>query len=87
MRDFEFARLGGEEFGLCLWGISAKDAQFHAEQWRRVTAELPGTPTVAISLGMAHLTADGTLGQALIKADQALHDAKHNGRNRVTYSP
>ncbi|MCP1626604.1 GGDEF domain-containing protein [Pseudomonas nitroreducens] len=87
MQDFEFARLGGEEFGLYLWGISVEDAQSRVEQLRRVTAELPGTPNVTISLGLAHLSADGTLSQALIKADQALYDAKHNGRNRVTYSP
>jgi len=87
MQDFEFARLGGEEFGLYLWGISVEDAQARVERLRRATAELPGTPTVTISLGLAHLSADGTLSQALIKADQALYDAKHNGRNRVTYSP
>jgi len=87
MHDFEFARLGGEEFGLYLWGISAEDAQSRVEQLRRITAELPGTPSVTISLGLAHVTTDGTLSQALIKADQALYSAKHNGRNRVTYSP
>ncbi|WP_447747170.1 diguanylate cyclase domain-containing protein [Pseudomonas nicosulfuronedens] len=87
MQDFEFARLGGEEFGLYLWGISVEDAQARVEQLRRVTAELPGTPSVTISLGLAKLTADGTLSQALIKADQALYDAKHNGRNRMSYSP
>ncbi|MFV3410690.1 diguanylate cyclase domain-containing protein [Pseudomonas nitroreducens] len=87
MQDFEFARLGGEEFGLYLWGISAEDAQSRVEKLRRLTAELPGTPKVTISLGLAHVTADGTLSQALIKADQALYEAKHKGRNRVTYSP
>lgn len=87
MQDFEFARLGGEEFGLYLWGISVEDAQSRVEQLRKVTAELPGTPNVTISMGLARLAADGTLSQALIKADQALYDAKHNGRNRVTYSP
>ncbi|WP_448679861.1 diguanylate cyclase domain-containing protein [Pseudomonas nicosulfuronedens] len=87
MQDFEFARLGGEEFGLYLWGISVEDARSRLEQLRRVTAELPGTPNVTISLGLAHVTADGTLSQALIKADQALYEAKHKGRNRVNYSP
>ncbi|QRY82118.1 diguanylate cyclase [Pseudomonas sp. PDNC002] len=87
MQDFEFARLGGEEFGLYLWGISVEDVQARVEQLRSVTADLPGKPSVTISLGLAHLTADGNLSQALIKADQALYNAKHNGRNRVTYSP
>ncbi|MDN6858011.1 GGDEF domain-containing protein [Pseudomonas sp. CAN2814] len=87
MKDFEFARLGGEEFGLYLWGISVEDAQSRVEQLRVATSQLPGKPSVTISLGLAHLAADGSLSQALIKADQALYSSKHNGRNQVTYSP
>ncbi len=87
MKDFEFARLGGEEFGLYLWGISAEEAGRHMDRLRQAIAEQPGNPSVTVSLGLARLTLDGSLSQALIKADQALYDAKHNGRNRMTYSP
>lgn len=87
MGEFEFARLGGEEFGVYLWGMSAEDAQARMERLRRATADLPDHPMVTISLGLAHLGAGSTLSQTLIKADQALYDSKHAGRNRVTYSP
>lgn len=87
MNGFEFARLGGEEFGLYLWGISAEQASQHMDRLRRAVAEQPGTPSVTISLGLARLGANGSLSKALIKADQALYEAKHNGRNRVSYSP
>lgn len=85
--DFEFARLGGEEFGIYLWGLTAEDAQARMEHLRSATEKLPGHPQVTISLGLARLGADSTISQTLIKADQALYDAKHGGRNRVTYAP
>lgn len=85
--EFEIARLGGEEFGIYLWGLSADDAQSRMERLRAATAGLPEHPAVTISLGLAHLAADSTLSQTLIKADQALYSSKHNGRNRVTYAP
>ncbi|KJK02199.1 diguanylate cyclase [Pseudomonas sp. 21] len=87
MGDFEFARLGGEEFGLYLWGLNADQAQARVEQLRQATADLPGHPNVTISLGLAHLSLEGSLSEALIKADKALYSSKHNGRNRTTYSP
>lgn len=87
MGDFEFARLGGEEFGLYLWGLSTDQAQARVEQLRQATADLPGHPSVTISLGLAHLSLEGSLSEALIKADKALYSSKHNGRNRTTYSP
>ncbi|MCP8464817.1 GGDEF domain-containing protein [Pseudomonas sp. ZM23] len=85
--EFEIARLGGEEFGIFLWGMTAEEAQVRMERLRSATAALPGKPAVTISLGLAHLTVDSTLSQMLIKADRALYDSKHNGRNRVTYAP
>jgi len=37
---------------------------------------------VTISIGLAQVSAGDTLTMALIKADQALYEAKHTGKDR-----
>ncbi|WP_166365141.1 GGDEF domain-containing protein [Pseudomonas akapageensis] len=87
MPEFEFARLGGEEFAIYLWGLTQAEAE------RRVAAlclEVRSDPAqypVTISIGLTHIEADDTLTCALIKADAALYDSKHTGKDKYTLHP
>jgi diguanylate cyclase (GGDEF)-like protein len=85
-------RIGGEEFAAILPGDSLPEVAIVAEKLRRAVEELPpvrggmtATPTsVTLSLGGTSLTADIVAAEQLIGcADQALYQAKRDGRNRV----
>lgn len=84
-----FARYGGEEFVIVLGNTSGSVAQEIAERIRHTIEthlfiyedkRLP----VTTSLGVAEMTTEILSAQTLLKkADQALYQAKNNGRNRV----
>jgi len=85
-------RIGGEEFGAILPGDSLAEVAIVAEKLRRAVEELPSvhggmtaTPTrVTLSLGGTSLSAENVGAEQLIAcADQALYQAKRNGRNQV----
>src|SRR5437870_3076068 len=85
-------RLGGEEFGAILPGDGLTEVAIVAEKLRRAVEELPplrggmtSKPTlVTLSLGGTSLSAENVGVEQLIGcADQALYQAKHNGRNQV----
>jgi len=85
-------RIGGEEFAAILPGDSLAEVAIVAEKLRRAVEDLPpvtggmtDTPTlVTLSLGGTSLSADNVGVEQLIGcADQALYEAKHNGRNQV----
>ena len=85
-------RYGGEEFLLILPGQSLLSGAIAAERLRRAIEALaiphPGIEPggrVTISVGVAALTRDGkkTAEQLLDEADQALYQAKREGRDRV----
>jgi diguanylate cyclase (GGDEF)-like protein len=83
-------RYGGEEFTLVLPGASLADTQQRAEELRagiQTLAVQHGEQPLAqvtISLGVAVFPAHGTTAESLIRAaDQALYQAKRNGRNRI----
>ena len=87
-----FGRLGGEEFGILLPECTLEQALGRAEQIRQAIAtaaigeEVPGVP-VSASFGIASVTHSGyELRQLLIHADEALYQAKREGRNRVSVS-
>lgn len=86
--DF-FARTGGEEFAILLPGASAEAALQIAERIRAAIAatEIPdesGTLHITASIGLTQLVSPDDTWEAMMRrADAAMYDAKHQGRNRV----
>lgn len=86
-------RYGGEEFIVIMPETSKLDAWHISQRLRKAVASttFPGDPGTlesvvrkSISLGVATYPGDTVDAQSLIlKADQALYQAKNNGRNRV----
>lgn len=85
------ARWGGEEIAVFLVGATERDAFHKAEEIRRQVentrfGKFPDL-RVTISGGVASANAGLTFEETLDRADQALYQAKRQGRNRiVTYS-
>jgi diguanylate cyclase (GGDEF)-like protein/PAS domain S-box-containing protein len=85
--DF-IARYGGEEFVVLLPNTRPDVAGHVAERVRRAVAEYDWpTGQITISVGYAHTDgADVPTPQELTaRADRALYQSKHNGRDRVTF--
>jgi diguanylate cyclase (GGDEF)-like protein len=83
-------RFGGEEFAVILPGADLAAALQRAEELRtavtRMSVKLRGATLapVTASLGVASLHDHGKTGPDLLKAaDEALYEAKKEGRNRV----
>jgi diguanylate cyclase (GGDEF)-like protein len=82
MAGFEFARLGGEEFAIFFQGLDQQAAERQvATLCKRVREDL-GPHPVTISIGLAKVNAGDSLSVALLRADQALYEAKHSGKDR-----
>ena len=82
------ARWGGEEFVLMLSDTRAPLARGGLERMRERVARLrivvpEGTVAVTLSAGLAEHHAGETVAQTLARADRALYEAKHAGRDRV----
>ncbi|HEY9897930.1 MAG TPA: diguanylate cyclase [Pantanalinema sp.] len=86
------ARYGGEEFGVILSDTDAAGAERIAERLREQIEGLAiphagsrNAPCVTMSLGVATLVPSPGTGpsQVVARADQALYQAKQEGRNRV----
>lgn len=81
----EVGRWGGEEFLAVLPGTTLEDARHVAERLRSRVEEaelLSGQPVTA-SFGVARWRSGDTLDALLQRADTALYQAKHEGKNRV----
>jgi diguanylate cyclase (GGDEF)-like protein len=86
--DALLARYGGEEFTVLLPVRSHLEASAVAERLRQMLALTPcetrgGPVTITVSIGVAFHRPDGTLEDALARADACLYEAKQAGRNRV----
>lgn len=83
------ARVGGEEFGLVLWGASIEQATATCERVRQAIAScvIPSPAGVCIvvtaSLGLAAIEPGIASSEMYERADRMLYDAKSAGRNRV----
>lgn len=83
-----FARLGGEEFAAVLIETDEKGGMNVAERIRETAATKPaptdaGELIVTVSIGMASLKEGENVAQVLKRADDALYEAKKDGRNIV----
>ncbi len=83
-------RIGGEEFAVLLPETGSEQAMEAAERLRTAIAAAPVTPSggsplhFTVSLGVATLSGkDSNVDMLLSQADQALYQAKSQGRNRV----
>lgn len=81
-------RWGGDEFLVLLPGTDLVEAEQIAERLRQAVAgaRIPGTEGVTISGGASSLAEPAAIDPALQRADRALYQAKHKGRNRVEVS-
>ena len=87
------ARFGGEEFMVLLTNISLEHARQTAERIRQKVYDLKiphlfnesVATNVTISIGIA-IFEDEDVEGALEKADKALYEAKHMGRNNILLS-
>lgn len=94
-RPFDFAaRYGGEEFVLVLYGPPDEYARGVPEQIRRDVLDLAighaGSQaakhvTVSVGLALATPASSRSLAGAIQAADEALYQAKREGRNRVVF--
>lgn len=80
------ARLGGEEFVMLLPGAAVEPARLQCEFLRQEIALLPINLPVTVSIGVAQLQPGESPDQCLKRADQALYQAKRDGRDRVVVS-
>ena len=82
--DFS-ARYGGEEFIAFLPHTPASEALNLADRLRILFSQqdiLENGSTITISAGISELRAEDTLDDLIKRADDALYQAKHQGRNR-----
>lgn len=87
-------RYGGEEFVVVLPGASPEMGLQHAERLCAATRDMQvtfnGQPlgTVTVSIGVAAYPGHGEKQDELIaRADAALYEAKHSGRNKALLAP
>ncbi|MDD1792925.1 GGDEF domain-containing protein [Enterovibrio makurazakiensis] len=84
-------RFGGEEFSVLVTDVSIKGAWLIAEKTRKALERLSVTDkrtgkkinSITASFGIAERAMGEQGFQFLARADEALYDAKHRGRNRV----
>jgi two-component system chemotaxis response regulator CheY len=92
-RPYDFvARYGGEEFVVCLPGIDCQQAGSVAERMRRLveasSLTVPASTdgfSISASFGVAslHIGSEECPEPLIGRADCAMYQAKHEGRNRV----
>ena len=77
------ARYGGEEFTLLLPGATLEAAARRAERLRDLVERARTGVTVSLGVAVAWPSAADVPSSLMRRADQALYDAKRQGRNRV----
>lgn len=89
--DTPFLRMGGEEFLLAFPGQDFDKLHTLAEKLRASTADYQAwlsneKLTITVSIGLAHSAVERELEHLILQADQALYQAKAQGRNQVVYT-
>lgn len=90
--DDAIGRLGGEEFGIYLAGTTEEDAILIAERIRlRIeqagqTDRLGNPVPLSVSIGVTRMEPADKIRDSLRLADNAMYQAKRNGRNQVILS-
>ncbi|NEZ03699.1 GGDEF domain-containing protein [Wenzhouxiangella sp. XN201] len=84
----DFGRFGGEEFLAILPGTDLAGASRAAERLRREICEKPfetstGLVECTASIGVAEHQSSDSVSHTIARADEALYNAKNDGRNRV----
>jgi len=80
-------RMGGEEFAILMPDTDVEQAETVAERIRNMLEEHPlsfggARIPLTVSIGISEVTGEG-IEVALSNADEALYEAKHQGRNQV----
>jgi len=89
IREYDgVGRYGGEEFLLVMPGCNLAVATRRANEMRSMIASAPilsgaEARTITVSMGVAVAEISESIDLLLRRADTALYQAKHNGRNRV----
>ena len=81
----EIGRYGGEEFLIILPDATTADAQKVAQRLAQALRQSTLDPKVSASIGLAQFdrARDASLEALIDRADQALYEAKHTGRDKV----
>lgn len=77
------ARFGGEEFVVFLPGLDVSKACMVAERVRVAIEQIKDPVPVTVSIGVSEFRPGETVEEAMERADNALLEAKQQGRNRV----
>ena len=89
LRDCDlFGRYGGEEFSILLFDVNLRNAESIVERMRTGLEDMNCTYKkdeikITASFGLAEIKESDEFDEVFIKADNALYDAKNNGRNRI----
>jgi len=77
-------RFGGEEFSVIMPGSTLEESRVMAERVRKAIAEerFPNQG-ITVSIGVSSRSGEDDIDTLLKRADEALYDAKANGRNCV----
>jgi diguanylate cyclase (GGDEF)-like protein len=86
--NYAIGRLGGEEFAIAIPGANLTSARLFAEGLRAALSDmsvdvLPHDRRITASFGVAEIGKDESWESALLRADKAMYQAKHGGRDLV----
>ncbi len=80
------ARIGGDEFGMLIAGLTLRQAEARLRNTLKQLAEIPAGPVagyLTVSCGLVECCAGDTARTLMMRADEALYDAKRQGKNRL----
>ena len=88
--DDTLCRFGGEEFVLLLIDTDPEEARQVCQRIRESLSRAPiqtsaGPVPVTVSIGLTPVGPFETIDTVIARADEALYQAKHRGRNRVEF--